>query len=99
MAKYLIVALNGPKEGEGTEEIYNKWYDEVHVPALLKVPGIVAARRYKTIQSNLNWPYVATYEIETDDFAMTMKAMGEGMGTFDPSFDRENSGSIVAIEL
>ena len=98
MPKYLIIALNGPKEGEGQEEAFNAWYDETHVPELLSAPGVVAARRYKVIRSNTQWPYVATYEIETDDLAKTFEGMSKA-GPFDASFDQANSANIIAIEL
>ena len=96
MPKYLIVALNGPKDGQ--EETYNSWYNEVHVPDLLAVPGVVKARRYKTLHSNTKWPYVATYELETDDLQGTLAGMARAR-PFDPSFDRDNSGNVIAIEI
>jgi hypothetical protein len=99
MARYLIIALNGPKPGDDNEATFNKWYDEVHVPELLTVDGITAARRFKVIKSNTPWPYTALYEIETDDLDKTLAGMGKAMGPFDPSFDKENSGSIIAMEL
>ncbi len=99
MAKYVVLAMNGPVEGEGQEETYNRWYDEVHIPELLAIPGIVKATRYKVVQSNQPWPYVAAYEIETDDLSATMAAMQAGMGPFDASFNREGSGSMIAMAL
>ncbi len=34
--------LTNPIDGE--EDTFNKWYDEVHVPDVLDVPGVVAAQ-------------------------------------------------------
>ena len=98
MPKYLIVALNGPREGEGQEEAFNAWYDETHLPDLLAAPGVIAARRFKVLRTNTKWPYVATYEIETDDLAKTLEGMAKAR-PFDPSLDRENSANIIAVEL
>jgi hypothetical protein len=39
-----FVVLSNPIEGE--DDTFNKWYDEVHVPEVLAVPGVVAAQRY-----------------------------------------------------
>jgi hypothetical protein len=39
-----FVVLSNPIEGE--DDSFNKWYDEVHVPEVLDVPGVVAAQRY-----------------------------------------------------
>jgi len=46
----MLLALNGPVAGEGKEEAYNKWYDEVHVPDLKAIAGVVSARRFKVMQ-------------------------------------------------
>ena len=100
MARYMLLALNGPTAGEGDEAAYNKWYDEVHVPDLKEVAGITSARRFKIIQAKgVSWPYVAAYEIETDDLAATMAEMTTKPRPFDPTFDRENSGHVLAIEI
>jgi hypothetical protein len=31
------------------EEDLNRWYNEEHLPALLKVPGVLSAHRYKVV--------------------------------------------------
>ena len=73
MPRYLMLALNGPTGGEGDEEAFNQWYDEVHLPDFKAIEGIEVARRYKVIRGNLPgleaWPYIAAYEIVTDDLA------------------------------
>lgn len=99
MARYLMLALNGPVEGDGKESAYNDWYNRIHIPDLRAVPGIKSARRFKVMQSNLQWPYVAAYEIETDDLAKTMDAMQAGLSPFDESFDRSNSAHVLALEI
>jgi hypothetical protein len=44
VAENRFVVLSNPIEGE--DDTFNKWYDEVHVPEVLAVPGVVAAQRY-----------------------------------------------------
>jgi hypothetical protein len=39
-----MIVLSNPIEGE--DDKFNKWYDEVHVPEVLDVPGVIAAQRY-----------------------------------------------------
>lgn len=39
-----FIVLSNPIEGE--DDRFNNWYDEVHVPEVLDVPGVVAAQRY-----------------------------------------------------
>ncbi len=98
MAKYLLLAMNGPTE-PALETTYNRWYDEVHLPDLLEVPGVTSARRFKVIQGNVPWPYVAAYEIETDDLRGVLEVMEHQPRPFDPSLDRSNSGHILGIAL
>jgi len=47
------------------EQEYNTWYDEVHLPELLALDGIVSARRLRPVDGT--GPYVAIYELEGDD--------------------------------
>lgn len=34
---------------EGTDDAFNSWYDKVHVPDVLAVPGVVGADRYESL--------------------------------------------------
>jgi len=51
----------------------------------LRIPGIIAAQRFKLsdVQRNpsLPWRYLALYEIETDDLNQTVTALKERAGT------------------
>ena len=99
MPKYMIIGLNGPVAGEGKEDAYNRWYDEVHVPDIEQLTGVLSARRYKVVRSNrAPWPYVAVYEIETDDLPATLKGMSM-VRPMDPSFDKDNSSSIMLVQI
>jgi hypothetical protein len=41
----------------------NRWYDEEHIPELLKVPGYQSARRYQAVEGEPK--YMALYEIDS----------------------------------
>jgi hypothetical protein len=100
MAKYLLVALNGPTEGEGDEAAYNDWYNTVHVPDLLQITGVQWARRFKVLKSKrADWPYLAAYEFETDDPDAVMAELATKPRPFTPAFDRQNSAFVLAIEI
>ena len=62
------------------EAIFNEVYDTEHIPLILKVPGVVSARRYKmgpltmilggekkTIVMENEPTYMAVYELESAD--------------------------------
>lgn len=68
MARYKMVVLSRPTEGR--EEEYNAWYQDVHLGELVALEGFVSARRYRrarNLAEGDTYPYLAVYEIETDD--------------------------------
>lgn len=67
MSKTLIVIMMEKPDGVGDEE-FNRLYSEDHVPALLGVPGVHGAKRYKLnkVEGNLDVPtYFALYEVDS----------------------------------
>lgn len=86
MAKYTLVVLSNPTAGKEAE--YNEWYNKVHVPDVLRVPGFIAAQRFKLAGPQLNdaprpHRYLALYEIETDDVQASMDELRKRVGTAD----------------
>jgi hypothetical protein len=87
----ILVALTNPVAGR--EDEYNDWYDNVHLVDVLKIDGIVSARRFRVAESQHRaapalWKYCATYELETDDISAVAKELGrlrgpDGKGTPD----------------
>ena len=102
MPKYLVLALNGPTDGDGDEEACNRWYEDVHMPDFKSVEGIRSARRYKVTRGNLigmeAWPYLTVYEIETDDIAAVSQGLAKS-GPFHPTLDRARSRHLWAIQV
>ncbi|MQF68804.1 hypothetical protein FIM12_00500 [SAR202 cluster bacterium AD-804-J14_MRT_500m] len=45
------------------EDVFNDLYNNEHIPALLKVPGVRAATRYKTDETG-EPKYLALYEVD-----------------------------------
>ncbi|MSQ71950.1 MAG: DUF4286 family protein [Betaproteobacteria bacterium] len=52
-----------PKE---KEDAFNRWYNEVHCPHLLRYAGAVSARRYRTIMGDDKYQYMALYEFQDE---------------------------------
>lgn len=47
---------------------FNKWYDDVHIPHVLRAPGMVGAKRYRLATKGANEAqYLAIYEMDTPD--------------------------------
>ncbi|OBI16514.1 hypothetical protein A5712_25970 [Mycobacterium sp. E2327] len=72
MAKGIMYVESRPSSPEREQE-YNTWYDEVHLPELMALDGIVSARRFRPVDGN--GPYVAIYEIEGDDLQAVLDNM------------------------
>ena len=71
MADHLLVAVSNAQPGR--DEEYSTWYETIHMPEVLALPGFVAARRYAPSPLSADGPnrYMAVYEIDGDvDVAM-----------------------------
>lgn len=57
----LVNAMNVVPEHEAD---FNAWYNEEHVPALAKVPGVKAARRFRSTEKEGSQRYIALYHLD-----------------------------------
>jgi hypothetical protein len=89
MAKAVLIVHSRPVEASREDE-FNKWYDEVHIPDVTSVSGVVSGRRFKKAggADDGGYPYLAIYELDTDDVEATMKEL----------MDRTANGSFVMSE-
>jgi hypothetical protein len=63
MTVLFVVKAVAPK---GREDEFNRWYDDRHVPDVLKFPGVVSARRYQAIAGEDRFEYMAVYELRDE---------------------------------
>jgi hypothetical protein len=96
MAKHILVVVSNPATAAQEEE-YNNWYSEKHLADVLDVPGFVAAQRFRLnleAAKSLPGPYLAIYEMETDDptttFANLEQATNTGKMPISPALDTVN---------
>ena len=100
MAKYVMIVLVGPNEGQ--EATFDDWHEQVHMPEILKTKGFVGAQRYHFAPFQLSspdddapsdadgpervapWPYLVVYEIETDDLESVIDGIGAGPAPLSP---------------
>lgn len=64
---------------------FNRWYDEEHIPRLLRIPGVLSAGRYVAVRGGPK--YLALYELE-DHLVMQSAAFRDGV-RYQPSADRQ----------
>jgi len=86
MPNFKMVVFSRPVEGR--EESYTDWYENTHLRDVCKLEGVKSACRYR-LSRNLSqrepYPYMAIYEIETDDIDAVLaelQASGSGGGMF-----------------
>jgi hypothetical protein len=48
------------------EEAFNRWYNDEHVPQVLQFPGVVSARRYRALEGEDRYRYMAVYELRDE---------------------------------
>jgi hypothetical protein len=99
-----MVVMSNPVEGR--EDEYNDWYQNVHLGELVALEGFQSARRFRLTRSLVegeNYPYMAIYEIETDDLDSVLQnlvqvAESERL-TMSDSIDTANTRAVVFEEF
>ena len=62
------------------EEEWNEWYNQVHIPDILRCPGFLSARRFRAFQGK-GPRYKAIYELE-DEKALTTPEFNRARGWY-----------------
>jgi hypothetical protein len=83
MPVFQYLALSDPALGR--EDEFNTWYETVHIPQILDVPGFVSAQRFEAVEIG-DGPikrrrYMALYRIEAEDAAQAIAALRARRGT------------------
>lgn len=84
MPRYNLIAFTNAVPGR--DEEFNDWYTDIHLPDVLRLPGVQAAQRFRLSGTQLRpgphpWEYMAVYEIEIDDLSMTLGRLRAVSGT------------------
>ena len=48
------------------EAAFNRWYNEEHVSQALQFPGMVSAHRYKLVDGDDKYQFMAVYELKDE---------------------------------
>jgi hypothetical protein len=101
--RYTLMVFSSPVAGK--EDEYNAWYSGQHVSDLLRVPGVVAARRlqFSPVQFTPNDTaparYLALYEIDTnapaDVFADILARTGTADMVMSDAIDMTSVSTMV----
>jgi hypothetical protein len=87
MSRHVQIALSSPCPGR--EEELERWYDEQHLPDVLRLDGFVSAQRFRLHGEPRGgvkvpaWQILVIYEIESDNLEMTLAQIPKVIGTPD----------------
>jgi len=82
MERYLLTVESNSSD-PSREKDFNDWYDTVHLPDILEIPGFVSAARYEnTSAGEGQGKFLAVYEIECED-------LGQALASFDETVNRK----------
>ncbi|MDM0084710.1 hypothetical protein QTI17_29335 [Variovorax sp. J31P179] len=70
--RHLMCVMTTPADGKEAE--FTRWYDEQHIPDLMRMPGLLSAQRFRLSATQHKAPpfpqtYLAIYELGTDDLS------------------------------
>jgi heme-degrading monooxygenase HmoA len=79
----------------GKEEEFSRWYDETHIPEVLRVPGMLGATRFEGLDGGGDYPrFLVIYQMESEEavraFKMHLKRQRAGEApdfTWGPRFE------------
>ena len=75
LAKFMLLVYVDSKDPSREAEL-NDWYNNTHLPDLVKFPEISSATRYVNDDPGAGpGKFLATYDIETDDIEKTIAAL------------------------
>ncbi|MET0182774.1 MAG: DUF4286 family protein [Caulobacterales bacterium] len=74
MAKFIFIALANAAEGRDDE--FNAWYNNQHIPDVLRVGPFKTAQRFKVVGEGAN-KYLTIYEVEAESAAAAQAKLKE----------------------
>jgi antibiotic biosynthesis monooxygenase (ABM) superfamily enzyme len=95
----IIMAKVAPEK----EEAFNRWYNEEHLPrALERLPGAISGRRYKILEGEQEYQFLALYEFESYqslDSALKSDAMKQLVEEYNEAFGEGGRKRLKAIQI
>lgn len=92
----LYVATSLTHSDAPSEEKFNHWYNEIHIPDLLKVKGLKTAIRYKNNDPNVIPQFLTLYPLE-DLALLATKEFQEVPITHDKTWGKKSKEEVAEI--
>ncbi len=99
MAKERIINIVATECPHALEEKFNKWYNEVHIPMLMKFKGIKKVTRYKVMDDDkAKGNYVAVYEYDSKEDLAALNNTPEFKAAIEEMNDTQSKGLKFGIK-
>ena len=95
MTVLFVVKAVPPK---GKEAEFDRWYNEEHVPDVLKFPGLASARRYRALEGEDKHTVMAVYEMKDEATYKRFVASGH-LKELVADYDRRWPGSAPRMRF
>ena len=101
---YQMMAFTGPRPGMDAQ--FNDWYDQQHLPDVLRVPGFISAQRFVLVDASvgLRWKlprYLVLFKFKSGDLEATNEEIRarikDGRTRMNSAFDIENGVGLFLI--
>lgn len=81
---YAYIVMAGAKEGRSAA--YDAWYEDRHIPDVLRIPGFVSAARYRPAATQrggarLDHDFMTVFQVEADDIRDVFAELDRRKGT------------------
>ena len=100
MRSYKLLIMSNPVPDR--EDDYNDWYQNIHLGQLMTLPGFKSAQRFRRVRSLVEGethPYLAVYELETDDIDSVLDGLRTAAAnnrlTMSDTLDTSNIYAVV----
>jgi len=80
MAPGMLYANSKITSQDLSAEDFNHWYNDIHVPDVLKTSGVKTAFRYESLDPSAELPYLALYPLKDLDFCNTDESKNIPLG-------------------
>jgi hypothetical protein len=95
MLPYILAVTTRPVSGRAAE--FDRWYEEIHIPEVLAVPGFATGRWYRHAAPAEEPGYLAVFEIETDDLQCTLAALDAARATMTTTDAIDSAATDVTV--
>lgn len=97
MGEHRLIVLSNATEGQ--DDAFNAWYDDIHLPDVLAVPGFTGAQRFDLAPGEA-WNYAAIYDIGANDPAPVIEELlarvADGRIGLSDAFDMASYKMVLA---